>query len=274
MTVEIPQQYLDLVGPFVLVLARVGGVFLFAPILSSSAVPVRFRVMLAIMLALAMLPTLPAVALRPVELSLVSLAPAVLLEVLVGLIIGLFAAIPLFSVQLGGLIIGQQVGLGLANVFNPALDVNTDVIGQLFFFAAISAFIASDGLEYVFFAVARTFEHVPPGGFPHDASPVHAMVHLVGAGMEMALRIAAPVLAILLIETITMGLVMKTMPQLNILTIGFAIKVLLAFFALIVAFAAINEVITDEITRVMDALIAWASDPIPPHTGGPAHGPG
>ena len=76
--------------------------------------------------------------------------------------------------------------------------------------------------------------------------------------MELALRISAPVLAIILIETIATGFLMKTMPQMNIMSIGFAIKIVLGFAALIAAMGAIDATISGHVVEVGRALMSWS----------------
>ena len=77
--------------------------------------------------------------------------------------------------------------------------------------------------------------------------------------MEIGLRIAAPVLCIVLAETIAAAFIMKTMPQLNIMTIGFAMKVVIALFALIGSVRAIEVLTQQDIIATLDAIANWAA---------------
>ncbi|MBC7833699.1 MAG: flagellar biosynthetic protein FliR [Phycisphaerales bacterium] len=247
------------IGPFLMVLARLGGLFLFAPILSSASVPYKARVMLAIILSLAVYPAIPASQQVPIALDLYSLAPAMFFEVLIGLAIGLVASLPMYGVQLGGLIIGQQLGFGLAGIYNPALDTESDVVGELLLNIALAIFIGIGGLENVFLALAATFTQIPLAGAGPGSAPLELTVGLVSSGFELALRIAAPVLCILLVETLATGFIMKTIPQINIMSIGFAVKIIAGFGALIGALYAMQEVIGDEVLRAGQLLLQWTS---------------
>ena len=102
----------------------------YANVLSSSILPLRLRVLLSLALSLALYPTLGRINHAPISLDLFSLAPAVFCETLIGAAMGLMASLPLYAVQLGGLVMGQQAGMSLGQVYNPALDVETDTIGQ------------------------------------------------------------------------------------------------------------------------------------------------
>lgn len=230
---EVPSSQAELVAllwghvaPFTLVLFRILGVFVGAPMLTSTAIPARVRGLLAFMLAIATYPTLIPVAHAPVVADVVSLVPMVLGETLVGFCIGTMAAMPLFALEGAGVIAGHQMGLSLARVYNPQLDTESDMVGQLLFFAAFAAYLAMGGMESLFDATAQSFHRIPLGGIGAADVPLDAIVGMLTSGLELALRVAAPVTGVILLLAITLGALSKTMPQINIMTVGFAIKVL------------------------------------------------
>lgn len=250
--------------PFLLVLFRLGGLMIFAPILGSPMIPVRARVMVSLVFAVALYPTVAARGVNPgllAELDLLTLGPLVAAETAIGLTIGLIAALPMYAVQLGGQVIGQQVGMGLAAIYNPALDTESDVVGQLLMFVALAIFAGIGGLEMMFIAVAETFARIPPGGAIAGlsaASTVGLLIELVGSGFEIALRVSAPVLCIILIEMIATGFLMKTLPQLNLMSIGFAAKVILALLVLVWGIGAVGESIGHDVMETCAAVLRWS----------------
>lgn len=285
------EPILSHVTPFLMVLFRLSGLLLFAPALSSPLIPARVRALLVGMFALALYPTIPASQQVPIDLDWMSLGIAVVGETLIGLVIGLLAALPMYAVQLGGLVMGQQMGLGLANVYNPALDIEGDVVGQFLLYLALAIFLQIGGLDAAFLAVAKTFANVPIGAILLAPPPVVPDPSLLGttadiaatgqvaapsafssisfsaldllsgviaSGFELALRISAPVLCIILLETIATAFIMKTMPQLNIMSIGFATKVVLALLGLVLAFRAIAHVTHDDVEQSMSRMVEWA----------------
>lgn len=254
------QPILDHIGPFLMVLFRLSGLFVFAPMLSSSIIPARARVLFAVVLTLALYPMLPSAQQAPIELDLLRLAPAIAGEVLVGVVIGLLATLPIFAAQLGGLIVGQQAGFTLGQIFNPALEIEADAFGQLFQFLAIFIFVAMGGLEILFLSVATTFARVPIGEAGGHLAPLDLMLGLVSSGFELAMRVSAPVLCLILIETIVTGVLSKSMPQVNIQSIGFATKIIAAFLALIASITAIEHAINDDVVATTDRIVEWARE--------------
>jgi flagellar biosynthetic protein FliR len=255
---------LDHVGPFLMVLFRLSGVLVFAPIVSSATVPVKIRLFICLCLALAVYPTLPAEQMKPIAIDLFTLTPLLIGEVLIGVAIGLLGAVPLYMVQLAGLVMGQQAGMSLATIFNPAIESESDVFGQFLLYMAMVVFISLGGLETLFLSCARTFQGVPIGSVLGSGvatiSPLELLGSMCSSGFELALRVSSPILCIILIETIVSALVMKTMPQLNIMSIGFAVKIVLTLVALTAAAATISQVVGEHVTISLESIARFTQE--------------
>jgi flagellar biosynthetic protein FliR len=257
-------------GIAVLVVAfRFAGLLLFSPVLAGAAIPESAKIFLVVVLAAAVFPGLEQSWHRPHTFSLLTLAQLFVTETLIGAAIGFVASIPILAVQLGGQIMGQQMGMGLAQIYNPELDANTGVVDQLLFYGALAVFISFGGLEAVFIAMTNTYQHIPLGSMTLTALPLELVVGTLAAGYELAVRVAAPVVAIMLIETVASAVLMKTIPQINILTIGFSIKTIAGLAGLAAATSSIMLVFSDEAARVLTMLTDWAGAGLV--SGGGAH---
>ncbi len=243
--------------PFTAVLARMAGIFIFAPVLGSLAIPIKIKVLLVVAMALVVYPTIDHGASAHVSVTIIDLAGIALGETMVGFVIGLIASLPILSVQMAGLLMGQQMGLGLANVFNPAVDTEADIIGQMLLYAAMAAFLAFDGLEAMHMALVESFAHAPLGAVVAAEAPLDLIIGLLQAGFELALRVAAPVVCVLFLETIAAGLIMKTVPQINILSFGFPIKILMGIFVLIAALNVIDEAVAVDVAEAITSALRW-----------------
>lgn len=243
---------------FALVLARLTGLFIFAPLLSSAVVPRQFKVMLSLAMALVLYPTIDHAWSVPRSIDFYELGPLLASELLIGLSIGVLASIPLMTAQLAGIIMGQQMGLGLASVFNPAVDFEGDSLGQILFFIAMASYLAAGGLEVVYGTLLTTFRTVPLGGFSAMHTPLDLLLDITSSGFAVALRLSLPVLLILFLETIAAGFIMKTVPALNIMNVGFPIRILLGLFMVISSLVILLEVLMHEIGADLDAVKDWA----------------
>jgi len=245
--------------PLMLVATRLTGLFLFTPLLRSATVPRIFKAVFAFMFAIALYPSVPH--LDPmVTIDTVQLMPLLFAELLIGISIGLIAAMPFYAMQMGGFVMGYQVGLSLAESFNPELDSSGSVIGLLLFFMTIFIFIGLGGFELLFLALADSFHTAPIGMFTAGDVPLDMFVEVITSGFELAIRIASPVIAAVAMSQVAMGLVMKTMPQVNIMSIGFAIQILTGLILLMLMINVMGVVAGQEFDRVLDGLALWIQD--------------
>ena len=246
-------------APFVLVLTRLGGLFVLTPLLANRSMPLKFRALLALAISAALYPTLPAAAHAPPETSILMLAPMVVSEFLVGMVMGFIAVVPVMALDLGGFIVGHQMGMGLARAYNPDADVDTDLLGQILMYVGLGAFLALGGLEAVFSSLARSFADIPPGGLALTDLPIHSMVAVLTSGFELAVRVSAPALGIIMLLLIAMGFIMKTMPQINVLTIGFSIKIVFGLLLLAASLPAVQQAAAGGITTALNRIPDWTA---------------
>ncbi len=242
-----------------LVFFRIGGLMIFAPIFGSNIIPVKVRVLFSMLAALSVYPLLSDQLLGELhlELSLFTIVPVVALDLLLGVLIGFIATLPMIAVQTGGLIMGQQMGLGFARFYNPAVDDEADVIGQIMFFMLLVGFLLIGGHESLLLAVLHSFEHIPPGVAFLDMDLIDLLTGLLTASFELALRVAAPLLALVFLQSVAMGFVAKTVPQLNILSLGFPLRILVGFGVIGFGLVIINDVLMDGIDAGLIALFDW-----------------
>lgn len=253
------ETFYEHIPPALLVIFRLGGLMIFGPVFGSAVIPVRVKVMFSILAGLAVYPLLTAehFAGLDIEMNIWSLAPVVAMELMFGMVIGYAASLPLLGAQTGGLVMGQQMGLGFAMFYNPSVDDEADIVGQLLFFMGLAGFLLVGGHEAMVLAVLHSFEHVPPGGFFVDHSIVTLLTGLLLAAFELALRVAAPLLAIIFVQSIAMGYISKTVPQLNILSLGFPMRILVGFFIVCVGIVIINEVLMESLDHAVTLMFTW-----------------
>jgi flagellar biosynthetic protein FliR len=237
-----------------------------SPGLGGGTIPTPVKILLAFAMTLVIYPTINLEANVPFRFDLVALAPICVTEILIGYTIGMIASMPMMAVQMGGLIMGQQMGLGLANFYNPTIDTEGDIIGQILFYVALGVFLALGGFDILVYSVVASFDRVAIGGFLLSQTPLETMIAVVHSGFELAIRVAMPVLCVLFIETVAVGFIMKTVPQLNVLSFGFPIRILAGIFAVYFSLSFLSETISTDVRDAMDRATGWVT------TLGPAGG--
>lgn len=243
--------------PVGVVFSRIGGLFLLAPVLGGNSVPVRVRVLLALALTLVCYPALPIDPASVAGLDMAGLIPLMATELLIGLSVGALATLPLLAVQAGGQFISQQMALSIASVFDPTTNADSDLIGQAMMFLLLTLFLSLGGLEIMIGAVVRSFDLVPLGGFTVGQAPLELFVGMMGAAYETAVRISAPVVCIIFVETLATGMIMKTVPQLNILSFGFPVKILVGLGMLLGSLVYVNAALDGLVERSLEQVAWW-----------------
>jgi flagellar biosynthetic protein FliR len=199
-------------------LTRVLALFAAAPVLSHRALPLRVKVALALAITAVLAPTLSA---PPVGAALTGDGLGLLLyNVLVGLVLGFTVRIVLAAFELAGELIGLQMGLSFAGFFNPASGTAQNPVAGFLSLLALLTFIAIDGHLMLLHALAESFRV-----FPLDAARApldfERLVRLAAEMFALALSIALPFVAVLLLINVVLGVLARVAPQLNVFAVGF-----------------------------------------------------
>lgn len=245
-------RYEMLLPSFGLVLARVGGLVLSVPMLSSRQIPRAAKVWLTVTLALMAFPIVSPH--LPRTLTLGQTAAGMVSELIIGEIIGFGAGLIFFGAQIAGKVVSHQSGMALGTVFNPIFDSQSTVLDQVWFFTTLILFLALRGHIALVTAVLGSFEAVPPMTAVFDDGLADFVVGILRSMFELATRLGGPAVLALLLTSLVMGFLTKTMPQLNILSVGFSFKVAtaLAVLALTITLSppTIEEALFDSLDRV------------------------
>jgi flagellar biosynthetic protein FliR len=252
---------LDHVPVAVLVIFRLSGLMIFGPVFGSSVIPPRIKVFLCLVLGLAIYPVVGYdTGVAGLRLNLWSLAPLAFMELMIGLVIGYLASLPMVAVQIGGLVMGQQMGLGFARFYNPAMEDDADIVSQILFFMVLAGFLLIGGHEAMLLAVLHSFHHIPmPAMATLMPGPDLAalFVGVLTAAFELALRVAAPLLALIFLQTLGMGFIAKTVPQMNILSLGFPLRVLAGLTIISLGLVVMDEVVMGLVDDTLGLMFEW-----------------
>ncbi len=239
---------------FTLVLARVAGLMLTAPVFGTAAVPIRIRALLAIGLAVLIVPTQwHAAVQRPDNLVYYGLLLGG--EAMIGACLGLGVLILIHGMTLAGEMIGQASGLAIADVFDPMLNESVPLFSRLLFLVGVAVFLCLGGHRMVMAGLLDTFRAIPPGSGGVDGSLGNVFVTLVGQSFALGVRAAAPAVTALLLATLILGLVGRTLPQANILSVGFGLNAMLAFAALGLTLGVAAWAFQDQIEPAMETIL-------------------
>lgn len=211
-----------------LLVLRITGLVWMAPVFSSRTVPAMTKTGIVLLLLVVLWPSAMTVAGPSVTVS----APAVLSELLIGVTLGLAAGIFIAAAESAGDMLAVQMGLSGANVLNPMSSTQMPVLGQFLGLLATALILAVGGHVMILHTLGASLQVLPPGG-PLDLEP--GLREVIGLGstlLWLGLRFAAPVIAAIMISNVALGILARTVPQLNLLMVAFPIQIGVGLFVL------------------------------------------
>jgi len=220
---------LEQVETYLLVFIRTGAIVFAMPIFGSKDLPMVAKMGLALMIAWCVYPLVPMpAALKDAGIGV--LAPAVAAEICIGIMIGFAARLFFEGVQIGGQIAGFQMGFGIVNVFDPLTGENFTVLSQVQNLLAIMLFLGLN-LHHLFFqAIALSFTKIPllhcglTGPLLEEVTVMSAII------FSIAVKVGAPVIAVILFCDCAMGILNRAAPQMHIFILSFPLKIAVGLF--------------------------------------------
>jgi flagellar biosynthetic protein FliR len=223
----LPEIAGEQIATFVLVLARIGGLFFFAPVFSSKLIPVRAKFIAAGAISIAMTPL--AEGGRAIPDDPVELAGLMVKEIIVGLGIALSLGVLAAAVAAGASLIDTVGGFAFASLVDPFTNMQGSPFSQLYGVFATMILLLSGGDHVMIQGLAKSYEMVPID----SALDVNGLAQLATNGLVeifvVGIEVVAPVLLALLLTDVALGLVSRAVPQMNVLFVGMPAKIMVAF---------------------------------------------
>ncbi len=238
---------------FFLVLARIGPLFVVAPLFSSKMIPVRARGVAAVALAVGLSP----IALKDatVPTDALSIAGLIGKEALVGFAFAFAISVLFAAVSVAGSFIDTLIGFSFGGLVDPVNGNQSSVLSQIYTLVGVMIFIAIGGDTWMIEGLAKTYDLVGLNEMPALGALVGGAQHTFASIFVSAIEIAAPVLIALVITDAGFGVVSRVMPQLNVFAVGFPAKILVGFVIIGASLPFVAGWIGNELQRsVLQAL--------------------
>jgi len=203
---------------------RASGVLLIAPVFSSKTVPVVVRLMITFFLALVV--ALMRTGTYALPKTLGELVVALLVESIIGLMMGWATRLVLHSVEIASHIISGELGFTMGQQIDPMSDTSESSIGQLLMAFGSMLFLVSGAHQAVLAAFLRSYDIAPIGVFRGNDGAGTLLVHSTGKIFLLGLQMAAPLVAVNFIISLTFSILGKAAPSLNVFGESFAVRIL------------------------------------------------
>ena len=218
---------LEMVGQYLWPFMRIGAFVMVMPVIGSSFVPVRARLLLAVALTIVMAPVLNSVP----AAEFLSLAGVLMIlkELAIGIVMGFLVQLVFDAITLGGQIIAMSMGLGFAVFLDSTRGVNIPVLGQLFLMLGMLIFLSLDGHLAMIQLLADSFRILPIATGQLSTSAISAVLEWSSQLFVVAVKIALPAITALIVVNLSFGVMSRAAPTLNLFAVGFPVAMLLGF---------------------------------------------
>ncbi|MFD1067558.1 flagellar biosynthetic protein FliR [Oceanobacillus locisalsi] len=247
----------NLVPAFMLIFVRLLTFFVIMPLFSYRSVPVQFKIGISFFLTIIFISTVDIdhVALNDLYVFLL------VKEALVGICIGLIAFILVSAIQIAGGFIDFQMGFAIANVVDPQTGAQSPLTGQYFYIIALLFLLSVDGHHMIINGMMNSFSYIPLDQFiPFgEESIIELVLTTFNTMFLIAFQIAIPIVGCLFLVDVALGIVARTVPQMNVFVVGLPLKILVSFAAILVFLAlyvGLLQFVFESMFRVMEQLMA------------------
>ena len=241
---------------FTLVVFRLAGMMLFAPLFGSARIPRRVRIVLLLVLSLGMVQGVRAPDHMPETTW--GMALGIGGEMAFGLAMGMVMSFVFIAVQWAGEVIGQQIGFNLSEVLDPQFGAQSSLIGDLYFMFTLVVFLLVGGHHAMLRGVRASFDALPLLSLGMNQSVFQVLLDLFHAATVLAIQLAAPVLVTMLIVDLVLGLIGRTIPQMNVMSAALSLRAALGILVVWLGLTLTGGVIQRAVVRSMEQVrVGW-----------------
>lgn len=217
---------------FLMLIGRLTGLFLSAPIFASRQLPGKVKILLIILLAGLMSYYVSV----PYAVNLATPAAfiaAIVLEIFIGYCIGFVAYVIFAAIQLAGQLIDMQMGFAMVNVLDPQTGTQIPLMGNFLYLLALLLYLSMNGHHYLLEALVQSYQLIPVMGVSLGHDFIQLMIEITVYMFVIAVKVSAPVVVAVMVANIAMGFIARTVPQMNVFIVGLPLNIFLGFFMLL-----------------------------------------
>lgn len=239
----------EVVFSFLLTLFRISLILFILPFFGGMGIPMSVKASLCLVMSLALWPHLsfPGVIMPSHPFDIVLMLAG---EVVIGLTLSLIVKILFAAVQMGGQILGFQMGFAMINVVDPLTGTNVVITSHFMYMVTLLVFLSLNGHLYLLSGLADSFRLIPPGSVFLNPVVGERMLDFASQIFVLAVKIAAPVTAAIFLVDLALALIGRASPQMHVLVLGFPLKIAVGFFFLAILFSTISQFVEGFISRI------------------------
>ncbi len=218
---------------YLLILFRCSSFFILTPVFGRREIPLQVKIGLAGLLSILVYSMIPDLELN---YDLWDLMTATLKEFIVGLSIGYSAFLLFSSIYLAGEIIDIEMGFGIVNVLDPQSNTQVPLMGNYYYIITILLFLSVNGHHMLISTIIRSYELLPIGKAIYGRELLNTVIIGFKDMFLLGVRIALPIVAIIFLTDLALGIIARTVPQMNVFIVGLPVKITVGIIGMIIVF--------------------------------------
>ncbi len=236
---------------FILLFFRFGALFMAVPIFSHNSIPMNIKAALAFFFTIVFYSSMPPLTM---QITMPNIVLAILSELLFGLAIGVVLQIAFNVITFAGGQISFMMGFSMASAIDPQTGVSMPIISQFLSLIALMIVLAMDMHHWLLLFIDSSLQNIPLGGFLMSENLFKYIITATSNMFMVGFMIAFPIIALSWLADVIFGMLMKTMPQFNLLVIGFPIKIMVSFVVLIATLSATMLILKSQMLEAFNFL--------------------
>lgn len=236
---------------FLLLFIRLGALFMLLPVFSHQSIPMTVKAAMTFFFAVLFYPLMP-----PMDLpiTITNIVLAILSEFMFGILVGAVILLAFNVIAFAGGIISFVMGFSMATAIDPQSGVSMPIMAQFISLLALMVLLAIDYHHWILIFINDSIQMLPLGGFVISENMFHYAVYAFGNMLLIGLTISVPIIAISWMVDLIFGMLMKSMPQFNMLVIGFPIKIGVSIVVIMAILGSIMLILKNQMVDAFNYL--------------------
>ncbi|MDP4093813.1 MAG: flagellar biosynthetic protein FliR [Bacillota bacterium] len=249
------------IDAFLLIFVRMTGLFVIAPIFGRRNIPAYLKVGFALLSSIILVNTISLPKLN--YTNFYEYGFLVAKEFVVGIVLGYVAYLMFTAIFLAGQIIDTQVGFGMVNVMDPMSNIQVSISSNFYFIISMLMFLGLNGHLMLIRGLFDSYKLIPLGSAIFSDKLMNDIIAVFGSTFALGFKIAAPIITAILITDISLGVISRALPQMNVFVVGMPLKIFLGILIMLITIPMFISVLDLIINGMHSDLMNFIKDLAP-----------
>lgn len=238
---------------FLLVLMRVSGIFIISPLFSAQNIPNILKIGFSFILSILISVTLDI----NIMLEGTTFVAIIAKELMIGLIIGFISYMFFTIFYIMGQLIDMKIGFGMVNVMDPQYKVQVPLMGNFYYILAFLILFSINGHHMIINAIIDSYEFIPIGKFILNEEVAFSLINILSKTFATGFKLAAPIIGIIFLMDLLLGILARTMPQMNVFVVGMPLKILVGLLIVSVSIPIFYTITIDIFNETVNEIYSF-----------------